>query len=99
MVPSKAYYYMAAGLALVIISDRENDLTDMVETHQCGVWIKSRDIEGLASAIVGLHEKPAMLLKYKQAAREVAVRYYSRQNSRFIADIVSAVVMKCQHET
>lgn len=80
MIPSKAYYYMAAGLALFVISNQENDLTTMVQKKRCGVWVKNSDIVGMASAIKELHNNTEDLNQYKKVTRKTAEEFYSKKN-------------------
>ncbi|MCK4823243.1 glycosyltransferase family 4 protein, partial [bacterium] len=70
MSPSKAYYYMAAGLPILVISEYETDLTRLVKEKGCGIWVKNGDIDGMAKAVKELSENPGLLTRYKKAARK-----------------------------
>lgn len=89
MVPSKSYYYLAGGLATLVISSQENDITELVEKFQCGMSVKNGSIEEIVSAIQALHDNPELLWKYKQAARKVAEEFFSRKNTRLFAEKIS----------
>jgi glycosyltransferase involved in cell wall biosynthesis len=88
MVPSKAYYYMAAGLVLIVVSDRETDLTKMVEEMGCGVNARSDDLEAACEAILNFHYNQALLHKYKKAARKTAEKLYSRDNTKKFVEAI-----------
>lgn len=51
IVPSKSYYYMAAGVVPVIISSQPTDLGEMVVSKKCGISVRSGDYELLADKI------------------------------------------------
>jgi len=91
MSPSKAYYYMAAGLSVLVISKYETDLTKLVKEKGCGVWVKNGDVEGMAIAVKELSEKSDLLAEYKKAARKTAEQFYSRKNSRLFVDALEAI--------
>lgn len=94
MVPSKACYYMAAGLAIIVISDSKTDLADLVVSRGCGLWFHSLDTPGLAEAIRNLHENPVLLDQYKRASRQTAEALFSRKNT----DAFVSLFDKSMHE-
>lgn len=91
MLPSKACYYMAAGLPLLVISDCETDLTRLVEEKGCGIWVKNGDVTGMTLAVKELSENPVLLAEYKKAARKTAEQFYSRKNSELFVDVLKAI--------
>lgn len=91
MSPSKAYYYMAAGLPILVISKYETDLTRLVEENGCGIWVKNGDVTGMAMAIKELNEKSVLLAKYQKAARKTAEQFYSRKNSELFVNALKAI--------
>jgi glycosyltransferase involved in cell wall biosynthesis len=91
MSPSKVYYYMAAGLPLLVISKYETDLTRLVKEKGCGIWVKNDNIDGMAKAVKELSESPDLLTRYKKAARKTAEQFYSRKNSELFVDALKAI--------
>jgi glycosyltransferase involved in cell wall biosynthesis len=81
MLPSKTFYYMAAGVVPIIISYSETDLTEMVTASGCGIWIKHGDDRSLAEAILSLHHDRKRLNDMKMKARRTAEQDYSRKNT------------------
>jgi len=79
--PSKAYYYMAAGLVPLVVSDRETDLGKMVIDRRCGVVVPNRDIEAMKQAILTLSTDTELLQQYKKVARKTAEECFSRNNT------------------
>jgi glycosyltransferase involved in cell wall biosynthesis len=91
MSPSKAYYYMAAGLPILVISDCETDLTRLVEEKGCGIWVKNGDIGGMAKVVKKLSANPVLLAEYKKAARKTAEQFYSRKNSELFVNALKEI--------
>ena len=54
MVPSKVFYYLAAGSAVIGISKNENELKDIIEKNQCGVNVEPTNPEELAKVILDI---------------------------------------------
>lgn len=77
-VPSKAYTALAAGAALLAVSPPDTELTDMVDQHECGIWLRPRDVQGLSQAIRKLYEDRPALERMKSNSRRAAVEHYSK---------------------
>ncbi len=92
MVPSKTYYYLAAGLAVLVISDQDNDVAELAKKFRCGWHVKNNAIDEMANTIRKLHANPELLDKYKQAARKAAEDFFSRRNSNLFADAISEYI-------
>ena len=92
ILPSKTYYYMAAGLALLVISEKDNDLSQLVKDDDCGINVKSKDIQGLKQAILGVSNNEELLDQYKQASRKTAEERFSRKNTKLYADVIRKYV-------
>lgn len=82
IVPSKTYYYMAAGVVPLILCSRETDLSRMAKEHGCGIVVRSGDPEALAQAILRLDEDIEQLAGCKQRARITAEKLFSRANTQ-----------------
>jgi len=76
-VPSKTYSSLAAGAAILAISPPDTELTELVERHKCGVWVKPRNGEDLARVIRELHEDRQRLEKLRANARLASETYYN----------------------
>ncbi len=81
ILPSKTFYYMAAGLAPLIITDQATELTDLVREQKCGISVSSNDIDKLVQSIKELHQNHKELDELKINARKTAVDYFSRNNT------------------
>ena len=96
MIPSKAYYYLAAALALLVVSEQENELTQMVQDRHCGVHVKGKDAHQIIQAILQISSKPGVLNQYKTAARKAAEELYSRKNTKLYAQAMRTYVFSSQ---
>jgi glycosyltransferase involved in cell wall biosynthesis len=88
IVPSKTFYYMAAGLIPLIICTRETDLSEMAAEYRCGLVVRNGDVEGMTQAILDLEKDPTLLVTYKQSARSTAERYFSRGNTTLFVQAI-----------
>lgn len=77
-MPSKTYYLMAAGNALLGLSSHSSDLASVIREHQCGVNIAPGDVDGATQAILALRDQPAILRGYREQARRAAEQHFSR---------------------
>lgn len=78
MMPSKTYYAMAVGSALIGLSRPPNDLAHVIEESGCGINIEPGDLSGLIHVIVKFAENRAWLNQCKVAARKAAIQKYAR---------------------
>ncbi|WP_081702812.1 glycosyltransferase family 4 protein [Desulfuromonas sp. TF] len=86
IVPSKTYYYMAAGLVPLVISGKETDLSRMLVKNNSGIFVRSGDIDGMKRAILILANNGELLKNYKIAARATAEQHFSRHNIKLYID-------------
>lgn len=92
ILPSKTAYYMAAGVATILISHSETDLTKMVTRAQCGIWIQGGDDIALAETVLALHRDPERLNRMKINARKTAKADFSRKNTEKFEQILSRIL-------
>ncbi len=78
-VPSKTYYCLAAGAAILAVSPAGTELTDLVAEHRCGLHIPPRSGEKLAEAVRKLHDDPGLLESFKAAAVAAAREHFDRR--------------------
>ena len=80
-VPSKTYYALAAGSALLAVGSPGTELADLVAEHRCGEQVMPRRPDLLADAIRRLHGDRELLKRYRTAARSAAEQYFSRREA------------------
>jgi glycosyltransferase involved in cell wall biosynthesis len=77
MVPSKSFFHLAAGAALVAITNRPSELSDILETSNVGVCVSPNDPAMLAAAILRLARDKATRHEMQSRARQLAEQRYS----------------------
>ena len=80
MVPSKVFYYLAAGSAVIGISKNENELKDIIENNQCGVNVEPKNPQELANIILRTVNNKEKLNFFQQNARKTSVEQYSKKS-------------------
>ena len=80
MVPSKVFYYLAAGSAVIGISKNENELKDIIEKNQCGVNVEPTNPQELAKVILDILGNKEKLNCFQQNARKISVEQYSKKS-------------------
>lgn len=78
-MPSKTYYAMAAGSALLGISRNGSDLERVIREHNCGVNVEPGQTNAAAQALVDYVHYPERLVLARKRARTAAETYYDRQ--------------------
>lgn len=93
MMPSKTYYAMAVGSALIGISHPPNDLTEVIEQYGCGVNVLPGDVEGLVAALQRFLADEDYLRAARRKARDAAVQHFSRamNTKRFLGLVQSCL--------
>jgi glycosyltransferase involved in cell wall biosynthesis len=77
MIPSKLFYYMSAGAAVVGICGADNDLQEVIERADCGICVGHGEPERLAEVIKNLADDPDRRKVLGRHAREAAVKEYT----------------------
>jgi glycosyltransferase involved in cell wall biosynthesis len=88
-MPSKAYYMMAAGCALLGLSTGRNDVGGLIESHQCGVNVDTGDAARVCAAVRRFRDDPEYLAVCRQRARKAAEEVFSRDviEPRYLAHL------------
>ena len=95
MIPSKTFYYMAAGSAIMALVPPNCEVADVVDSGDCGVRLDPEGAGQIANAIVRIVEDPIRLNELKRNSRELAVSSFSRTNtSRYIEILETLFVAK-----
>jgi glycosyltransferase involved in cell wall biosynthesis len=94
MIPSKTFYYMAAGLVPLIISNIATDLTSMVGEKDCGIWIKNNETDHMVNTILELHRDKELLTHYKKSARKTVEMDFSRKNSSQFIEVLEKSIFE-----
>lgn len=76
-MPSKTYFMMAAGCAILGISDPRSDLCQTIEQYNIGINVRPGDAEALAEAILRFKTDRDFLRLCRENARRTAVNCFS----------------------
>lgn len=77
-VPSKTFYMMAAGAAMLCLSEQPSDLQSMVDATGSGHLVKIGDVAHLLSVLQAWIDNHPQLNQIKQQARLVACSQFAR---------------------
>jgi len=77
-MPSKAYYMMSAGCALLGLSTGRNDVAGLVESFRCGVNVDSGDAAGVCAALRRFRNDRQFLALCRHNARMAAQEVFSK---------------------
>ena len=92
MVPSKSYYYLAAGCALVVIASSDNSISRIVAEHGCGISVPANSPDLLKQAIARFRGDSDFLARCKSRARAVQESSFDRGNTRHYARLLHRVL-------
>ena len=76
-MPSKAYFMMAAGCALLGLTKGDNDVARLIERYECGINVDCSDGVAVTAALRRFHEDRDFLERCQRNARRAAETEYS----------------------
>jgi glycosyltransferase involved in cell wall biosynthesis len=83
-VPSKTYVNMAAGLALIAISPKNSELTNIVEGYHVGFAVEPGHPEELANYIRRMAGDASLLASFKNRSRETSLNFTSANATAYL---------------
>jgi glycosyltransferase involved in cell wall biosynthesis len=75
--PNKLFDTLAAGRAVLV--NAPGWLRELVEGHECGVFVRPDDAEDLAAAVTRLSASPELVARYGRNARRLAEQQFDRR--------------------
>lgn len=91
MVPSKTYYSMAAGSALICLSNPNSEVARTISRHDCGIVVSPGDTDAMVSGILSLLGDKTKLNYYRANSRRAAEKFYSRKNTSLYLNALSTI--------
>lgn len=76
-IPSKAFYFLAAGVPLLGICEQDTELADTIHRFKCGMVVGPRSPHAIERIVRDLLADREQLLRWKEGARHAA-RYFDR---------------------
>lgn len=92
LVPSRIYSSLAVGNAVIAACGQNCEMTDIVESNQCGTVVRSKDADALIAAIDAYYQNRTLLDQAKSNSRRAAVEKYSRKNSQFYIGVIGKIL-------
>ena len=88
--PSKTYYSMASGAALIALCDENSEVARTIKKHDCGFIINPGNTNEMIKTILELLGDEEKLKYYKNNSRNAAENFYSRKNTKQYIDALSS---------
>jgi glycosyltransferase involved in cell wall biosynthesis len=77
-MPSKTYYSLAAGAAVIGICPERSDLAYVLRTYECGLVVEPGNVDALVAAIAQLGLDTGELARLRCNARRATEQHFSR---------------------
>ena len=91
-VPSKTWSIMSASRPVLANFD-ENELKEIIDKHQCGLFTKAGDKEAFKDAIIKLYQNRDLCLTYGRNGREFILNNLTREvGTQKYVDVIKSVV-------
>ena len=97
-IPSKAFYSLAAGTPLIVLSEAQSELATLVQNHECGWLVAPGDAARIAEIVTEMLASPKMLDRFKQNARATAKSIGARnRNSIAFREVVQQTLFPANY--
>ncbi len=92
ILPSKTFYYLAAGSSLIVIGNKGNELTTIISKYKIGYSVAPKSHEKLAKTILKSYRDENSLMNMKKNSRNLAINKFSKEKGisvffNFIKDL------------
>tara|TARA_B100000212_G_scaffold337286_1_gene311886 strand:- start:415 stop:1620 length:1206 start_codon:yes stop_codon:yes gene_type:complete len=77
ILPSKTFYYLAAGSAIIGITNSPSDLGELIESSNVGFIVKPNNSAQIAKVIMKMKKRPLLLENMKLNSRNLSEDSYS----------------------
>ncbi len=81
-VPSKTYYTLAAGSAIIALASLESELALLIEKYRCGKIFNKPDCQAIADFIISLSKNVTELEYFKENSRKASFDF-TPENAKF----------------
>jgi thymidylate kinase len=88
-VPSKAYYFLAAGAPLLGLCHDDCELADTIQQFRCGHVVTPGDADALCATIQRLTEHPTILRDWQDGAKKASQHYSRKKNTQRFLSVLS----------
>ena len=80
-VPSKLYYYLAAGQAILALVGKESEVADIVESWGCGVRVDQGDVDSVVSVLTHWVKDRSLLIQTKANSRKCFEACFTKEQA------------------
>jgi glycosyltransferase involved in cell wall biosynthesis len=81
IVPSRFYGVAAAGKPIIMIGDRNGEISRIVQQHGCGIIVAPGDVDALVDALRLLSNAPDTVAEMGARARAMLSAHFTRQKA------------------
>ena len=81
-VPSKTFYLLSAGSAIIAISESGSEIEKLINDNDCGISIKPKDKESLIDFLLNSDEKD--INRYKYNSRILSKKFTNNNAKQFL---------------
>ena len=87
-VPSKAFYFLAAGVPIVAICESNTELADVVYKYGCGRVVAPGNPDGIVRVLHDVLADPSLLKQWNLGARRASERFSRRKmTAKFLSTL------------
>jgi glycosyltransferase involved in cell wall biosynthesis len=96
-IPSKAFYFLAAGVPIIALCEQQTELTDIVQEFGCGSVIPPGQPTELAAMIERLTRDPQKLDSWRAGAAAARTRFARVRNTEiFLRTLETCLRLKTE---
>ena len=88
-VPSKTYYMMATGSAIIAVAQTDSELVHLVDEYKIGVSVTPRDFTSLASTIVALSQDTEGYKEYSKNALATSKQFTPKNAFEYVTEVLA----------
>ncbi|NVN94891.1 MAG: glycosyltransferase family 4 protein [Bacteroidetes bacterium] len=89
-VPSKTYYMMAAGTAILALANKNSELSRLVNKYEIGRVIRPGDIQNIIIFVNEMYQNKIALNKFKQNSRNASFNF-TPENAKKYFEIINSL--------
>ena len=91
-VPSKTYYMMATGSAIVAVAQQDSELAYLIDQHKLGVSVPPRDSINLAKEILEISKDKERYQSYRKNALETSKQFTPKNAFEYVSELIPQAI-------
>jgi glycosyltransferase involved in cell wall biosynthesis len=81
-IPSKTFYLLAAGVAIISISELNSELSNLINKNNCGISVLPSDHESLSYFIINVSDNDLKI--FKENSRALSKKFTHKNSRKFL---------------